>query len=425
MARWLARLHLGPTRHAVHPVHFREGGGPARPGRNPAMDGTPKAHGCSSGRDARVPCGASRKTSLNRDNAGVSRSPGLWATAALASLIPALGAGAQELVWELETWEVPFDYSSPSRPVRYEPLERATKKWRICASYPHLKDSYWLSVNYGMVLEAERLGVVLQVVEAGGYPNLARQTAQVKDCTAGETDILVVGTVSFEGLTPTVLEIAERIPVTAVVNDIADPGISAKTGVSWTIMGSSIGDYLARQHPQGSAPVKVAWFPGPEGSGWVPFVEAGFRDALKASSAEIVVTKYGDTGREIQLILLEEALEERPDADYIVGSAVTAEVAVSALRARGLLGEIRILADYFTHAVYRGIKRRRIEAAPTDFPVIQGRLGIEQAVRLLEGELDLIHVGPAIRLVNLDNVDELGTGTSLAPASFTPRFVVE
>ena len=355
----------------------------------------------------------------------ISRVRWLQLTAAFVCLGLAAGAGAEERIWELETWEVPFDYSSPSRPVQYEPLERATRKWRICASYPHLKDSYWLSVNYGMVLEAERLGVALEVVEAGGYPNLARQIAQVSDCTGGDTDILVLGTVSFEGLTPTVLEVAERMPVTAVVNDIADAGISAKTGVSWTIMGSSIGDYLAGQHPRGSAPVKVAWFPGPKGSGWVPFVESGFREALGASSAEIVVTKYGDTGREIQLILIEEALEERPDVDYIVGSAVTAEVAVSALRARGLLGRIRILADYFTHAVYRGIKRRRIQAAPTDFPVVQGRLGIEQAVRLLEGRLDLIHLGPAIRLVNLDNVDELGTGTSLAPASFTPRFVVE
>ena len=39
--------------------------------------------------------------------------------------------------------------------------------------------------------------------------------------------------------------------------------------------------------------------------------------------------------------------------------------------------------------------------------------------------LELIHAGPAIRLVDLDNVDELGTGTSLAPAWFTPRFIVE
>lgn len=346
-------------------------------------------------------------------------------TGLMVALLLAPCSGAQETAWELETWVTPFDYASKSHLVSYQPLEKARQKWRICASYPHLKDSYWLSVNYGMVLEAERLGVALQVVEAGGYPNLNRQITQIKDCTRADTDILVVGTVSFEGLTSTVLEIAERIPVNAVVNDIADPGISAKTGVSWTIMGSSIGEYLARQHPKGSAPVKVAWFPGPQGSGWVPFVEAGFRGALAESSAEIVVTKYGDTGKEIQLILLEEALEERPDVDYIVGSAVTADAAVSVLRARGLFDQIKILADYFTHAVYRGIKRQRIEAAPTDFPVVQGRLGIEQAVRLLEGKLDLIHLGPAIKLVDLNNVDQLGTGTSLAPAWFTPKFAVE
>ena len=328
--------------------------------------------------------------------------------------------------WTLEVWSRPFDFRSPSKIVTYDPLKMAARKWRICASYPHLKDSYWLSVNYGMVQTARRLGVSLKVVEAGGYPNLKRQIDQVLDCTAdGQADVLVVGTVSFEGLTPTILEISKRIPVVAVVNDIADPGISAKAGISWVALSRLIGDYLARLHPKGTKPVKVAWFPGPKGAGWVPFVEEGFRSGIADSSAEIVVTKWGDTGREIQHILVEEALEERPDIDYIVGSAVTAEAAVSILRARREDGRIKVLADYFTHAVYRGIKRGRILAAPTDFPVLQGRLGIDQAVRLLEGKLEIVHAGPAIRLVNGDNIDLLGPEESLAPASFQPTFVVE
>ncbi len=335
-------------------------------------------------------------------------------------------AVAEEPAWLLETWSTPYDYQSSSTTIRYAPLATVSRKWRICAAYPHLKDSYWLSVNYGMVEEARRLGVALRVVEAGGYPNLARQIEQVRDCTAdGAADILVLGTVSFEGLTETVLEIAERIPVVSVVNDIADPGISAKSGVSWVSMGRHIGDYLARLHPKGSPPVKVAWFPGPKASGWVPFVEAGFRGALAGSSAEIVITKWGDTGKEIQLILIEEALEERPDVDYIVGSAVTADVAVSVLRARGLTDRIMVLADYFTHGVYRGIKRQRILAAPTDFPVLQGRLGIDQAVRLLEGRLTIRHAGPAIRLIDQQNVNEVGPDESLAPAWFKPTFTVD
>ncbi len=337
----------------------------------------------------------------------------------------ACSANAEDETWLLETWATPFDYTSESRTIDYAPLASATRKWRICASYPHLKDAYWLSVNYGMVEEARRLGVELSVVEAGGYPNVSRQIAQILECTSKGTDILVVGTVSFDGLTDTILEIAKRIPVVSVVNDIADPGIAAKTGVSWITMGRLTGEYLARKHPRGSAPVKVAWFPGPTGSGWVPFVEEGFRTALEASSAEIVLTKYGDTGKEIQLILIEEALEERPDVDYIVGSAVTAEAAVSVLRARGLTKRIQILADYFTHALYRGLKRRKILAAPTDFPVVQGRLGIEQAVRVLEGQLTFKHVGPAIKLVDVDNVDEIGTEGSLAPATFAPTFRVD
>ncbi len=348
-----------------------------------------------------------------------------WAVALLATLMSSAGASAADnKPWLLETWQTPYDYQSPSSIIQYAPLERATKKWRICASYPHLKDSYWLSVNYGMVDEARHLGVALRVVEAGGYPNVERQIAQVRAC-ANSADILVLGTVSFDGLTETVLQIAERIPVVAVVNDIADAGISAKTGVSWISMGQKIGAYLARIHPAGSPPVRVAWFPGPAGSGWVPFVEQGFKGALVNSSALVVVTKYGDTGKEIQLNLIEEALEEQPGVDYIVGSAVTAEAAVGVLRARGLSGRIKILSDYFTHAVYRGLKRGRIVAAPTDFPVKQGRLGIEQAVRVLEGRLTMKHAGPAIQLVDTDTVDHIGTEGSLAPATFAPTFVVE
>ena len=269
--------------------------------------------------------------------------------------------------WSLQAPAVPFDYQSELRNMEYHPLERASRPWTICVSYPHLKDAYWLSVNYGMVEEALRLGVAFRLVEAGGYPNLDRQIQQIEDCVASGADALIVGTVSFDGLTPTIQKISRAIPVVAAVNDIADQGITAKSGVSWEEMGRVTGQILAERHPRGSEPVRVAWFPGPKGAGWVRFIETGFRAALEESSAEIVVTKYGDTGREIQVLLVEEALEERPDIDYIFGSAPAAEASVSILRARNLQDRIGIISDYMTHAVYRGIRRGRIIAAPPIF----------------------------------------------------------
>ena len=343
-----------------------------------------------------------------------------------AAVAHALAAGplAAE-TWELDAWDPPFRYEARPQSLDYQPLARAERPWRLCASYPHLKDSYWLSVNYGMVQQARQLGVRLEVVEAGGYPNLQRQRQQIEDCVAAGAEALIVGTVSFDGLTDLMLELSQRMPIVAAVNDIADAGIAAKAAVSWTEMGYAIGRYFALRHPAGSAPVKLAWFPGPTGAGWVRFVEDGFAEGLTGSTAEIVVTKFGDTGTEIQLILIEEALEEHPEIDYIVGSAVTAEAAVSVLRARGLTGRIRVLADYFTHGVYRGIKRGKILAAPTDSPVMQGRLAIDQAVRLLEGSLTVRHAGPRIVVMDQETIEGLALEHSLAPASFNPTFVVE
>lgn len=326
--------------------------------------------------------------------------------------------------WKLNAWEEPFGYSRPATTIDYQPVAKAAKAWRICASYPHLKDSYWVSVNYGMVEQARSAGVKLTVVEAGGYPNLDRQIEQIRTCSA-TADALIVGTVSYEGLTPTIKEIARRIPVIASVNDIDGAGITAKSGVSWEEMGRSIGAYLARLHPAGTMPVRVAWFPGPKGAGWVKFVEAGFRGALKQSSAEIAAVKWGDTGVEIQLLLIEELLETQPNIDYIVGSAPTADAAVSILRAQGRANQVRILADYFTHGTFREINRGKVVAAPTDSPPLQGRIAIDQAIRAIEGTLSYRHVGPPVEIVDRTNVQSLDLERSLAPAWFKPTFQVQ
>ncbi|MGS1097692.1 TMAO reductase system periplasmic protein TorT [Aquamicrobium terrae] len=346
----------------------------------------------------------------------------------LATALLACGLGhfalAAETSWKLNAWNPPFDYTRTPTTIDYQPVARAAKPWRICASYPHLKDSYWVSVNYGMVEQARSSGVKLTVVEAGGYPNLDRQIEQIRTCSAN-ADALIVGTVSYEGLTPTIREIAERVPVIAAINDIDDAGISAKTGVSWEEMGQSIGAYLARMHPAGTMPVSVAWFPGPKDAGWVKFIETGFRRALEQSSAEISAVKWGDTGVEIQLLLIEEVLETQPDIDYIVGSAPTADAAVSILRAQGRANHVQVLADYFTHGTFREINRGKVVAAPTDSPPLQGRIAIDQAIRAIEGTLRYRHVGPPVAIVDRGNVQSLDLERSLAPAWFKPTFEVQ
>ncbi|NYS26359.1 TMAO reductase system periplasmic protein TorT [Rhodobacteraceae bacterium 2376] len=333
----------------------------------------------------------------------------------------AAGAGG----WALERPVAQADGTMVQEPLEYVPLERAVRNWRLCILYPHIKDPYWLSVNYGMVEEARRLGVSFTLHEADGYPNRARQAEQIRACARSEADAIILGTVSFDGHTETVLDVAAQMPVIAVVNDIHPAGISAKAAVSWVEMGASAGRFLAERHPADTPPVRVAWFPGPYGAGWVGIIESGFHAAIAGSAVEIAGIYYGDTGRQDQILLVEQALEAHPGIDYIVGNGPSAEVAVSILRAQGLSDDIGIVSTYLSHAVFRGLQRGRILAAPTDFPVLQGRLGVEMAVRALQSELLVTEAGPSIVTVTPETVAEVGSLESLAPADFEAVFEFE
>jgi protein TorT len=325
----------------------------------------------------------------------------------------------------MEEHDPPFDLNGPAHAIEYAPLSKADKKWNICVSFPHLKDPFWIAVDYGVATQAKELGVTMHLVEAGGYTNLSKQISQIEDCVASGAQAMVISAISYDGLNKTVESVhAKNIPVIDLVNGMSSPLLSAKSLVSYKPMGYKAGEYIAKQHPKGSGKVQVAWFPGPPGAGWSEASNVGFRDALKDSDAEVVATKYGDTGKEIQLKLVEDTLQEYPNIEYIVGTSPTTEGAVQLLRTRGLSDKIKVIASYFTPEVYNDIKRGRVQAAPTDSAVVQGRVAIDQAVRILEGKPYFKGVSPVVYVIDKSNVNSFDYDTSLAPPNWSPVFNV-
>ncbi|WBU52804.1 TMAO reductase system periplasmic protein TorT [Paracoccus sp. SCSIO 75233] len=345
---------------------------------------------------------------------------------ALTAAIP-MSALAEEAWFPYEAEEVTPAFSADGEvsAVTYTPLESATQPWNICVSFPHMKDAYWLGVDYGVTAEAERLGVNLNVVEAGGYTELNRQISQIEDCVANDADAIIVGAISFDGLNNVIGEVAgQDIPVIDVINGVSSPEISAKSLVSFHTMGRETGRYLAERHPAGSDPVQVGWFPGPAGAGWVEAAHAGFMEAVEGSAVEVLEPRFGDTGKEAQLKLVEDVLQANPDVRYLAGTAVTAEAAQGLIRERGLQGKVDLLAFYMTPGVYTGIQRGFIQAAPADSMVIQGRIAVDQAVRILEGEDYIQHVGPKIFVVDPENIGDVARENILPPDGFSPVFNV-
>lgn len=345
---------------------------------------------------------------------------------AIAVTMPVL-AQAKDKWYPYQAEEVKPAFSTDGTvaPVTYEPVEKAAKPWNICVSFPHMKDAYWLGVNYGVAAEAQRLGVNMNNVEAGGYTELARQITQLEDCVSSGADAVVVGAISFDGLNNIIGEIVGRgIPVIDVINGVSSKKISAKSLVSFHTMGAETGRYLAQKHPAGSDPVKVGWFPGPAGAGWVEAAHAGFMEAVEGSAVEVLEPRFGDTGKETQLKLVEDVLQANPEVRYLAGTAVTAEAAQGLIRERDLQGKVDLLSFYMTPGVHTGIQRGFILAAPADSMVIQGRIAIDQAVRILEDKEYVKHVGPKIFVVDPANINSVPRTDILPPDGYSPVFSV-
>jgi protein TorT len=332
-------------------------------------------------------------------------------------------------VWypvEVDVWNPPFNNLRQREQKLYTPLDRAQKKWRIRVFIPHLKDAYWLGVNYGLIDEARRLEVSLSIFEAGGYDQLDVQRRQIEKVLAENPDGLIIGAISLDGLNDIVKKASDKgIPVLDLINGMSSPHITARAAVSFWDMGYQTGTYLSRLQEKKGKPLKLAWFPGPDGAGWVAAGDAGLRKAIAGSTIKIIDSQYGDTGSSVQGRLIEAALDRYADnLDCIAGTAVTAEAAVKILRRRGLADRIKILSYYYGSGVHRGIRRGDITAAPSDLTVLQARIAVDVMVRILEKRAYYKHVAPRVTVVDRDNIRSWDSSTTLAPRGFRPIFSI-
>lgn len=300
---------------------------------------------------------------------------------------------------------------------------------KICAIYPHLKDSYWLSVNYGMVSEARKQHVELRVLEAGGYPNKVKQQQQLSLCTHWGADAIILGTVSPDAFSDNLSEFVGSTPVFATVNklelnDKQSELLKGVVGVDWYWMGFEAGRYLADAHPKGSGITDIAFLPGPKTSGGTKPATVGFYDAIKGSDINIVVSYWADNDKELQRNLVQKVIDT-PNIEYIVGSAVAIEAAVSELRAAGKTEDIKLVSTYLSHGVYRGLLRNRVEFAPTDQMVQQGRLSMKQVIHYLNDEKYAFDSAPSIEPLTPKTLQRKVIENSLSPSEYRPTFNIK
>lgn len=311
------------------------------------------------------------------------------------------------------------------------PTDEITKEWSICAVVPHVKDPYWVGQDANLVAEAKRANAKLQVFEAGGYTEITKQLDQLSNCAASGVDAVVVSAVSNEALNPKIEQIANAGTVVIdAVNGVTSTHVKARALFDYCTLGGNLGRHLK----ESGADIKAVWFPGPAGVGSLEQLMSCFKEQAQGGNVEVLDVKYGDTGKDAQLALVENALQSYPEMNYIIGSATTVEAAIGPLKERGLTDKIKTAAYYFTPEVYSMLQSGEATCASAGNDLILGRIAIDMAIRTLEGK-PLVggrHLGTNAQVIcgpaagsEQNNLVDLVKELNLPPDGFRPVFSVD
>ncbi|KOO58107.1 TMAO reductase [Rheinheimera sp. KL1] len=306
----------------------------------------------------------------------------------------------------------PVDVQADGKTIQYQPLQKVSKAWRLCALLPHGKDHYWWGVSWGLAEEAKRQGVQLGIYEAGGYENLPRQRQQLQDCVKNKADALIIGAISSEDLNDLILQLkASGIPVIDLINGMKSDAIAARSSVSFADMAATSVRYLLK-HSQHQA-VTLAWFPGPAQAAWVQDAERGLNQQLIGSQMRLLHGGYAATDNFSQATLVRQ-LFGRQQPHYVLANAVAADVTQHFIAAENLT-QTQVMAYYANPQVVQLIQSGQLLAAVTDSPVIQARISIDLALRVLEKQPYARQVSPLIRILDQHSISQLPLQQIIAP----------
>jgi protein TorT len=325
------------------------------------------------------------------------------------------------------TYDVKAGPDGNTTNMKWSNIEKSkiTKPWRLCVLFPQMKNVYWVAGSFGLVTEARRDNVNMQLFEAGGYGNLSTQLNQIDNCIASGYDAIIIAAISADGVASLVRKaVAKGIPVIDYANGINEPATSAHATVSFIDLGQLAGQYVL-QHTDPKSTV-VGFFPGPQGANFSDDAVKGFDEALKGSPIKVAVTRRGDASLNVQLDLVQNALQAYPDINYIVAIDPGAQGAVTVLRNARMLGKVKVIGINFIPAIYADIRKGETEGSGVDFTPIQAKLAVDMAVRLLEKQpLPAKHAGPTPAFITKQNIDTFVWDTMFAPKDYKVTYTVD
>ena len=137
--------------------------------------------------------------------------------------------------------------------------------------------------------------------------------------------------------------------------------------------------------------------------------EIGFEDALrdKFTGLKIVNQQFCMTDRARAMTVTEDMMTAHPELEGLFCSSEAASVgAAQAIRARGMVGEIKVVGFDSGPTLEKSLREGVIDALVVQDPFNMGFLGVETVIQKLAGETPPKHIDSPTRVIRAADLDD-------------------
>jgi len=285
----------------------------------------------------------------------------------------------------------------------FGPLPTAKKKYTFAAMMKFLGNQYWQFLAEGMQSRCRELGVFLEVQAAATESDPEGQLAIMQSMVAKGYSAILLSPQTDKNLVPAVQRARNAGILLVNVDDAVLEDAERFIGPNQYENGVRAAKYFLQRFPQGG---NVAVIRGLAGVYAVNQRSQGFIDTLKGASLTIVAQEHGDWDLQRALERAAGILKEYPDLKgFYCNNDIMALGVVQAVKSAGKLGQVAVIGTDGIGPAYDSIRKGELTGTIDTFPYQTGRIAVEVALRLLEGQkLPRVVFSPQ-NLVTRANVD--------------------
>jgi ribose transport system substrate-binding protein len=265
-----------------------------------------------------------------------------------------------------------------------------------------LADQYWVLVKAGAQAEADRLGVNLKFIAPNAESDIQTQVDMIDTLVGEGVSALCVAPSSQDAVLPALAKAdAAGIPVLAIDTDTSFEKKLSFIGTGNEAAGKMGAEFAAGVVGKGAKAIVLR---GRLGDLTHDQREKGITDALKAAGVEILEIKAADSEAEKGLNVTQDLLTRYDKIDLIITTADSmAQGAQRAIEAAG--AKTLVMGFDGTIPVCELIIQGKILGSTAQNPYQMGVLGVQNAVKAINGETIETRIDSGATVVNKDNAE--------------------